>query len=187
MKTEKINKQSGFTLAEILVTIALLPVILITVTTILAKTIQVGKQVIDYQKLADELRNVAFAMGKDINEGNGTLTNPSDINSGCASGICSSLEIADFAGKKIKYSLGNSQIKRWLDKNSNEQVDAQEEIILTSNNIETLDLKFYVKKDVNPANGQPLEQPRITIYMKAKPVGGQKIIETQTTISEKNY
>lgn len=179
------NKQSGFTLVEVLVSTVLLGVILMVVTAVFADTIKVGKKMLDYQKLADEVRNVTFLIEKSVNQSNGILTN---VNTECVENICARLAIADVNGRKVEYSLDLGRIKECENTNDDGTLcnvgDKVE--FLTSANIEITDLRFYVKKNVDET-GIPVEQPRFTISVEAKPTGGSKIIHAQTTISEKNY
>lgn len=179
------NRQSGFTLIEVMVSTVLLSVILVVVTGVFADTLRVGKRMLDYQKLADEVRNVTFLIEKKVNQGNGILTNTATE---CAANVCAKLAVADGSGRKIEYSLDTNRIKECEDTNgdnilcnTNDRVE-----FITSADIEITDLQFFVKKDVD-GSGVPVEQPRFTASIEAKPVGGNKIIRAQTTISEKNY
>lgn len=169
---EKNQKQSGFTLIETLVSVTILGIILMVVTNLFASALGAGKQALDYQKLADELRNIIFSMEKDINNGNGVAhapSNPSSI-----------LKVFDASGNKIEYSLNNITKKIQKIKNS---ITTE----LTSDNIEVNVMNFHIINtllDGDPSNDS---QPRVTISIEAKPKNGRKTIKAQTTISEKNY
>lgn len=169
---KKNQKQSGFTLIETLVSVSVLGVILMVVTNLFASTLGAGKQTLDYQKLADELRNTIFSIEKDVNNGNGIANAPSNPSS--------ILKVYDGSGDEIEYSLNGATKKIQKIKNS---VTTE----LTSDNIEVNVMNFHIINtllDGNPGNDS---QPRVTISIEAKPKNGRKTIKAQTTISEKNY
>lgn len=182
---------AGFTVIEVLISVAILAVILLISINLFASTVRTGKQVLDYQRLADELRNIILDIEKDINMGNGIVSNPDapsgdTAKEGCdgASDICSILRLSDNNGQMVKYVLNNST-KR-IEKIENPD-SSPITTLLTSDNIEVEVLNFYVintRMDSDPSNDT---QPRATVNILAKVKGGNKFIKAQTTISEKNY
>lgn len=171
-KIMKANKhQSGFTLIETLVSVTILGIILMVVTNLFASTLGAGKQALDYQKLADELRNTIFSIEKDINNGNGIANDPSNPSS--------ILEVYDASGDLIEYSLNGATKKI-------QKINGTGTTVLTSDNIEVNVMNFHI---INTLGGDPSDdsQPRVTITIEAKPKNGRKTIKAQTTISEKNY
>lgn len=169
---KKNQKQSGFTLIETLVSVTILGIILMVVTNLFASTLGAGKQALDYQKLADELRNTIFSIEKDINNGNGIANDPINPSS--------SLEVYDTSGNLIEYSLNGATKKI-------QKINSVGTSVLTSDNIEVDVMNFHIINtllDGDPSNDS---QPRVTITIEAKPKNGRKTIKAQTTISEKNY
>lgn len=168
----QVSRKNGFTIIEVLVSVAVLGIILMVVTNLFASTLGAGKQALDYQKLAGELRNVTFIIEKDINNKNGIAEaqgNPSN-----------NLKIYDTDSQVIEYNLngGAKKIQR---------IKGTDTALLTSGNIEVNSLSFHIINtllDTDPSNDS---QPRVTINIEAKPKNGRKVIKTQITISEKNY
>lgn len=167
-----INKnQSGFTLIETVVAVAIAGILFVAAIGLFSSSIKGGKAALDIQKLTDELRNSVFDVEKQINESNGIDS------AGCAA--CDELRIFNNSGKQELYTLdGSSRLKRKIDSNGDGTFDSV--IDLTSNNIEILSLKFFIDNDIS-------SQPRVAITVKAKPVDGRKTINIQNTISKKNY
>lgn len=184
------NNQSGFTLIEVIVSVVVISIILLAVINIFGDTIKVGKQMLDYQVLADELRNVTFALEKDIRQGNGVLTDPNNPGDypECvvpgAPGVCRELKIADENGNMVWYYLDNgARLKRATSLFS--PVPSDE--FLTSSEIQINSLFFHVTRGIDPVSGLPTEQPRATVAIEAKVAGGVKVLKAQTTFSEKGY
>jgi len=158
------------------------------VINLFSQTISIGKQMLEYERLIDELRNVEFALEKDINLGNGILTNPSDLISypECDTGVanmCTALRIADKDGNEVKYYLDVLLVK----KDTTKPGFPTETISLTTEQIQVDTLFFHVERGVT-GSGLPSEQPRATVTIEAKAMEtGIRSIKTQTTISEKGY
>jgi len=179
------NKNKGFTLIELIVSLGLFTVVMMISTGALLSLSDTNKKVQSMRVAFDNLNFALESISREIRMGSVYTCNPplsspplilsrSDTGSNCKNNGYNTIAFVSQDGKTVVYRLKNSIVQRSRDGGSNFSD-------LTSGNVVVNDLKFYVGGAQTSKN-----QPRVTILIKG--TAGDKILskfQVQTTITQR--
>lgn len=154
------RKRSGFTLIETLVSITIISFILLAAAGIYTFSIGLQKKSQELASLEQEANYVLNLMSKDIRASMVDYSYPDyDPEIPFPTSVLALKNY--FTNQEIVYFLDNKKIMKKIDEN-----DAQP---LTSNEIETENLQFYILPTTDPfINSSGTTHPRITIVLELK-------------------
>lgn len=170
---------AGFTLVEMLVSIALFSVIMVTSVGSLLSLIDASRQAWATKTVVNNLHFALENMTRDIRTGRnyhcdiavGRLKEPAD----CSSSSASSLSFTAFGGETVVYRQNGNAIERSLD-------GGGEYLPLTSPEVVIEDLRFFV------AGAKTAGQPRVFIIAKGKMQGRARVasrFDIETLVSQR--
>lgn len=188
MPTSSLNKNKGFTLVELLVSVSLFAIVMLISMGSILSVFEANKKSQTLRAVMDNLNFTLEAMTRTIRFGTnyhcdytvGTLTSPRD----CVAGA-NSISVLDSSGlNQVTYKLSGSRIAR--------TVNGGADYYLTSSDVTIQNLKFYVFGSTKYSNGNDLYQPQVIIV-----VGGyagsttkpkiQSTFSLQTTVSQRVF
>lgn len=171
----ELKKEKGFTLVELIVSIAIFSTVIGAITTIFVSTVRSQQRMMAYQQLLDNASYVLEYMSRTLRMAQ------KDETGGCiAIGdnyavTSNSVEFKNYSDKCQKF---------FLDTDSDRLAETRESqtYFLTPNNIEITAFNIdSVGLDPNDT-----EQPRITIYLEMQLRGSSETVKLQTTVSQRN-
>ncbi len=178
-----INKNSGFTLIEMIVAVSIFAIAASIAMGALLSVSDAQQKVLALRVVQDNLSFVFDVMAKEMRTGTSyhcglSLDDFSDTPRDCVSPGSSSFTFRNSAGDKATYRLNSGKIERIINGNS------ASPFVLTSPDVNVSSLVFYV---VGAPAGDHL-QPRVTIVLRGTAGLKEKIksqINIQTTISQR--
>jgi prepilin-type N-terminal cleavage/methylation domain-containing protein len=188
LETQKISRPSntrfrfqvsgfrkGFTLLEMLVSIGIFSVVIISSIAVLISIGEGQQKASNIQNIQDNVRFMLELMTKELRQGK-TYTG-----GGCAGDSCTSMVFINDAGESTGYCLQNSVVRR-----ISQSVSCANGSPMTSNDVIITRLTFYL---VGEAAGIADGQPRVTIVISGKSASAQAELEStfnlQTTITQR--
>ncbi len=186
MKKQK-NKNTGFTLIEMLVATAVFATSATIAVSALLATSDAQQKILSLRIIQDNLGYVFDTMGKEIRTGTSYHCG-SDINDftytpqDCASGGVSFTFLNGYS-QKITYRFNGGKIERVFEGGTVNQLVS----VLTAPEANVTNLKFYVKGALPKSSGD-IYQPRVTMVLQGTAGTKEKIkstINIQTTISQR--
>lgn len=159
------NKQTGFTLIELIVAIGIFGLVVVMTVSIFVSALISQRRIISLRNIEDNVRFVLESMAREIRTGKNF------------SGSVNSLSFTNAKGESIMYRLNNKTIEKSSDGGANYSIVTGPEV--------TVDyLNFYL---LGQAPGDGLE-PRVTITVGVTSrIGNQASnIKVQNTISERS-
>ena len=192
LKKNKYSAEQGVTLIELLVSIAIMSIILVTLGATLVQVISGERRAIALQNVQDNIRSSLEIMGKELRLAHQmSLSDPAPCNSDRNYKVTGSDTIAfkSDQGYCIQYSVVDGQLMKQIDEDLNGVIDLDEpDGPVTSDEI-TIDALTFTKL-FDDAAESPNRQPSVTINMvvssKRKAFQDVTTLSLQTTVTQRN-
>lgn len=186
-RNKKINKECGFTMIEMIVSVAVFFLIIGIVSNIFVSTLRGQARTLAFQELLDQVGFTTEYMGRSIRMAvkatdtsclSSAGLNYQKTNTGGGGGI----KFLDYDGNCIEF---------YLDSNANtlkKKKNSEPSLSLTSPSLEVISFNIGPSGTWDDAD---LEQPRITMFLEVRGTRGAKlenqpIVKIQTMISQRN-
>lgn len=188
MKIHSLNKNKGFTLVELIVSVSLFAVIMLISMGSILSVFEANRKSQSLRAVMDNLNFTLEAMTRTIRFGTnyhcdytaGTLTSPRD----CVAGA-TSISVLDSSGlNQVTYKLSNNRIAR--------TINGGADYYLTSSDVTIQNLKFYVFGSTKYSTSADLYQPQVIVVVggyagsSTRPTS-QSSFSLQTTVSQRVF
>lgn len=190
MQLRTLNKNKGFTLVELMVSVSIFTVVMFISMGSILTVFDSSRKSQNLRAVMDNLNFTLEAMTRTIRFGKnyhcdaslGVLTSPRDCN---FSAGASSFSVLDYLDRQVTYELESGRIVR-----SVSTINSGAPYYLTSSDVTIEEMKFYVFGSPLYAGGADLFQPQVTIVMSG--YAGSKAstrsrFTLQTTVSQRMF
>lgn len=179
----KNQKNKGFTLVEILVSVAIFSSVVVVATNIFTISIAAQRKILAQQEITDQVSYAVEYIGRAIRMAQ------KETSGACLSSIGSNYQLT-YSGNGIKFNTSNGNCwEFWLDTGNSQLMVKQGSISfpLSSPKIKVTSFKVQLAGEGQGDN----IQPKVTLFLTVKGGGdkpeAQPEIEIQTTVSQRNF